>query len=224
MRRRPIIIGAVAAVVVVVVWLVALWGPQGSAITRARNKAKAAEEERDAAADRLHRLQATQQDDRLARGQLERLRAAIPDDPGLAGFFLDATDAASRAGVQLVSIAPTPPSAPTATGATGAAGASSGAGTAAGPVPILVTMTLSGGYFQVLDFVNRINGLPRIVVVDGLTITGGGSGATLQVQMTARMFVSSLSPSTAAAGGAVGSATTTTAPSSTTVAPTTSRP
>ena len=41
---------------------------------------------------------------------------------------------------------------------------------------INLQLSVSGGYFQVVDFVNRLNGLPRLVVIDSLGLTTGGRG------------------------------------------------
>jgi Tfp pilus assembly protein PilO len=83
-------------------------------------------------------------------------------------------------------------------------------------------MSISGGYFQVLDFVNRLDRLPRIVVVDALSIssgttTGQAGGSQLQVTMQARMFTTTAKAVVGAAGAAgatttVPGATTTTGP------------
>ena len=218
--NRRLLIPVGAGVAVVVLWFVALWGPQGSALSKERTRATTAEQQRATLRDQLTRLQQSKRDEPLKRSQLETLRVAVPDDPNLAQFILDANDAASRAGIDFLSIAPTPPSAtaqPAAT-ATTVAGAAGAAGAAA-PVPIRIAMTISGGYFQVLDFVNRLDRLPRLVVVDSLTIGGGADPTRLAVSMQARIFTTSARPVAGAAGGgggAPGSTTTTTAPGATT--------
>ena len=133
---------------------------------------------------------------------------AIPDDPNLAQFILDANDAASRSGIDFLSITPTQPTAPSqaTTGSTVPGGGS------ATPVPIRIGMAIAGGYFQVLDFINRLSALPRIVVVDSLTMSGNASSAQLQVTLQERIFTTSVQP----VSGATGSSTTTTTPGATT--------
>ena len=56
----------------------------------------------------LTRLQSSKRDEPLKRSKLETLRVAVPDDPNLAQFILDANDAASRSGIEFLSISPTP--------------------------------------------------------------------------------------------------------------------
>jgi Tfp pilus assembly protein PilO len=212
-RRLLIPIGA--GVVLVLLWFVALWGPQGSAISDARKKANDATQQGATLRDQLKRLQDSRRDQPLKQSRLETLRVAIPDDPSLAQFILDANDAASTAGIDFLSITPTPPTAQAqAATPTTVAGA---AGGAAAPVSIRIAMTISGGYFQVLDFMNRLNGLPRLVVIDSVTMNVQAAATQLQVSLQERIFTTSSSPvagatTAGAAGGASGSSTTTTAP------------
>ncbi|MCU1449753.1 MAG: Tfp pilus assembly protein PilO [Acidimicrobiales bacterium] len=213
--NRRLLIPVVAGVVVVALWFVALWGPQGSALSAAKKRAADAVAKRETLRDQLTRLQQSRRDQPLKQAQLETLRVAIPDDPNLAQFILDANDAASRSGIDFLSITPTPPSATTSAGSTATTtpGVTGGPG---GPPPaIRLAMSISGGYFQVLDFVNRVDRLPRIVVVDALSAaggatTGGASTGQLQVTLQARMFTTT-AKAVAGATGATG-ATTTTSP------------
>ena len=175
MNRR--LVGfAAAAVALVVLWWVLLWGPRSRAIGQARERAASAETERSALTARIQRLKEAQADEPRQRARLEALRTAIPDEPDLGQFILDANDAASRAGVDFLSISPSPPAAspdPTL------------------PASIALAITVDGGYFQVLDYVNRLDGLSRIVVVENLSLTSGSSetgATTLSVSITARMY------------------------------------
>jgi Tfp pilus assembly protein PilO len=222
--NRRLLIPVGAGVAVVLVWFLFLWGPQGSALSKARQRASQATAQRETLRDQLTRLQQSRRDQPLKQAQLETLRVAIPDDPNLAQFILDANDAASRSGIDFLSITPTPPSAsapapaPTPTTVAGGSGSSGGGTTptttaaattpaaSAGPPAIKISMNISGGYFQVLDFVNRLNRLPRIVVIDGLSMGASATSAQLQVSLTARMFTTS-SRGVAGASGAGGAGT-----------------
>jgi Tfp pilus assembly protein PilO len=210
--NRRLLIPLGIGVVVVILWFVALWGPQSSALSAARKRKNDALQQGATLRDQLTRLQQARRDQPLKQSQLETLRVAIPDDPNLAQFILDANEAASKAGIDFLSITPTPPTTsgagtkpPTATGGAAAAGG-------AAPVPIKIAMTATGGYFQVLDFVNRLNALPRLVVVDDLTLGAQGTAAQLQVTLQERIFTTSSRPVAGATGGAAGATTTTTAP------------
>jgi Tfp pilus assembly protein PilO len=232
--NRRLLIPLGAGVAVVLLWFVALWGPQSSALSDARKRADDAVQQRGTLRDQVTRLQQSRRDLPLKQSQLETLRVAIPDDPNLAQFILDANDAASRAGIEFLSVSPTPPAAstptptpttptttagagggatPTTVAAAGSAGAAGAAAAPAAPASIKIAMIISGGYYQVLDFVNRLNKLPRIVVVDGLTLASSPANAQLQVNLQARMFTTtpkSFSGTGGAGGTAPGATTTTT--------------
>jgi Tfp pilus assembly protein PilO len=214
-NRRTLLIGVAAGLAVLVLWYFLLWSPRSKAIEKAKDRqdtADAALQELRAERDRLQDLRANEA---ATRARIEQLRQAIPDSPNLAQFILDANDAANQSGIDFLSITPTPP-ADAGTPAEGGA-----------PAPAQITLGISatGGYFQVLDFVNRLNRLTRIVVIDSLNLGAGGDVNELSVQLTGRMFVTSV-PAGASAPAAgtttttVPGATTTTAPgATTTVAP-----
>ena len=229
MSRRPLLIGVAAALGVLLFWFIFLWSPQGSKISKAKDRKVAAESEQQELQLRIARLKSLQQQEPQKRAQLENLRVAIPDEPNLAQFILDANTAANVSGIQFLSISPSPPAA--ATGAAGSAPApppASPTTPAAGARPAVINLQLSisGGYFQVVDFVNRLDGLSRLVVIDSLGLTAGpqaaGSTAStgLTVSITARMFVREATPVAGTTGAPItpGGATTTTtaAPGATT--------
>src|SRR5437763_11448315 len=146
--NRRLLIPVGAGVVVVILWFVALYSPQSSALKDARKRANDAAQQTATLRDQLSRLQQAQQSQPLKQSQLETLRVAIPDTPNLAQFILDANDAASRAGIDFLSITPAQP-----TATSGATASTVPGGAGATPVPIRVGMTIAGGYLQVLDFI-----------------------------------------------------------------------
>ncbi len=234
--NRRLLIPLGIGVALVLLWYVALWSPASSSLSDAKKRKEDAVQKTATLQDQIKSLQASQAGQPLKQSQLETLRVAIPDQPNLAQFILDANDAASTAGVDFLSITPTPPTGQgqSTTATTAAPGAAAGG---AAPVPIRVGMTVSGGYFQVLDFMNRLNKLSRIVVIDSVSMTtgGGGSGATgaaaaastasastnLNVTLSERIFTTSGQPVSGASTGATAGTTTTTAAGATTTTSTT---
>jgi Tfp pilus assembly protein PilO len=178
MNRRVVLIGFGAAGALLVLWFLLLWGPQGGRLDDAEERRAAAESENSALEIRLARLEEAQGRAPQLLADLEALRAAVPDDPGLAQFILDANEIAERAGVDFLSISPGVPS-PSLTG---------------GPPVISLQITVNGGYFAVLDYLDRLDGLSRIVVVDSLNLTPANVNGQIElgVQLTARMFSSTL--------------------------------
>ena len=227
MSRRPLLIGVAAALGVLLFWFIFLWSPQGSKISKAKDRKVAAESEQQELQLRIARLKSLQQQEPQKRAQLENLRVAIPDEPNLAQFILDANTAANVSGIQFMSISPSPPAAATGPAGSAPAPTPSPATPAAGARPAVINLQLSvsGGYFQVVDFVNRLDGLPRLVVIDSLGLTAGPAGPQaaasstgLSVSITARMFVREATSVAGSTGAPItpGGATTTTAPGATT--------
>jgi Tfp pilus assembly protein PilO len=180
MSRRTLLGAGAALVVVVLTWYMLLWGPQ-------KGRADDADARREVAAGTNMQLEANVA--RLQAGQaalpgleadLGTLRTAVPDTPNLAQFILDANDAAMASGVDFLSIAPTPPT--------------------ENADPLLppavgLNISVNGGYFQVRDYLNRLNDLPRLVVVDTVALTPSETATGTQrlaAGLTARMFTTTV--------------------------------
>ncbi|MDQ1403212.1 MAG: hypothetical protein QOG03_1528 [Actinomycetota bacterium] len=212
MRPRVLAIAGGAAVVVIIIWYVFLWGPRNAALTKAKKRTEVAQNLQGQLQTQLSRLKAAQLSEPSKRAQLEALREAVPDQPNLAQFLLDTNDSATKAGIDFLSVAPSQP----------------GSGSAQKPAEISLSISISGGYFQVLDFVNRLLSAPRLVVISGLNVASTG-GATptagqLSVQITGTMYTTAAgsgakgaTTTTTVAGGPAGSTTTTVAGATTTV-------
>jgi Tfp pilus assembly protein PilO len=214
-NRRALLIGAGAAVVVLLGWWFLLWSPRSDDIAEARDRTEQAEGQAQQLETEIARLKAAQRDEPLRRAQLETMRTAIPEDPNLAQFILDTNDAANKAGIDFISIAPTPPAAATPQAAAAATTATTAPAPAAPPAEIRVALQLQGGYFQVLDFVNRLNDLPRLVVIDNVTVSADQTGR-LSTSLQARMFTRALPAGFGGSTTTTSSTTTTTAPGATT--------
>lgn len=211
MNRRAMAIGAGAAVLILLLWYVLLWSPRKDDLKKAKARRETAEQAQVQLQSEIARLRAAQKDEPLLRAQLETLRTSIPDEPNLAQFILDANDAAIRSGIDFISIAPALPAAPAVAvpvaPVPGAPAAPAPVG--APPADIKLNLQIKGGYFQVLDFLNRLDALPRLVVTDGLNVSAEASASPrLTVAVTARMFVRAVP----AAFGGTAVATTTTVP------------
>lgn len=211
MTRNRLILAAAGILIVAVAWYFVLIAPKADQLSTAKKDLSDARSQQQSLAATLKRLQDLDRERPARQAQLQRLAAAIPAEPDLAGFLLSANDLAIKANVDWVSIAPAPPSA-------AAAGL---------PSQVSMQIQIQGGFFQVLDYLNRIENLPRIVVVDSVQVSAsqGGDSASpvLTLALSARMF-------TTAAATAAGASTTTTGPggpgtsTTTTITPTTLRP
>lgn len=175
MKERRTVLVALASVLSVVVWYVALFGPQRAEQRRVNKELAAAErqeQELSATLDRLRRLEAQRGDH---EAQLARMRRLIPPEPGVGGFILAANHAALTSGVDWVSVAPAAPA----------------AGTGGAPTTIALSIGVDGGFFAVLEYLRALEGLERLIVVDSLQLAPGGpvEGALqLSATMSARLF------------------------------------
>lgn len=223
--NRSVVLGTIGAVILIfLIWWFLLWGPRN----RSYNDANAAGQQADSQVQQLRaevsRLKSIRQQIPELQAEMARLQAAVPDKPELDQIILRLNSAAVDAGVDLLSISPTQPTATSATHTAGAAG---------GPPAIKIALSLKGGYEELLDFINRIDSPPRLLVIDTLGLSsnattpgasptggpaGGGSAAELNISMSVRVFVTTAPP-------AVGSTTTkTTIPSGTSGITTTTAP
>ncbi|MDP8991548.1 MAG: type II secretion system protein M, partial [Actinomycetota bacterium] len=96
MNRRPLLIAAGAGVAVLVLWYLVFWGPRSRALDDARKRRQAAEQQESQLRTEIARLRGARGQEPAKRAQLEALRVAIPDEPNLAQFILDANEAAVR--------------------------------------------------------------------------------------------------------------------------------
>lgn len=178
MNRRGFLIAFGVSLALLGLWFVFLWGPQGGRLTDAQARTEAAEVQNRELELRVDRLKAAQDGAPARMAELAELRRAVPDEPELAQFILDANQAASDAGVDFLSISPGVPA----------------AGVGALPPVISLSITVTGPYFSVLDYLERVADLPRIVVIDALTLNPGAAQSGLQelsVSINGRMFARS---------------------------------
>lgn len=195
MKSRVVAFVAVAVVGIVALWWVLVYSPLGSDLDDARSEREQAEREASSLTAQLRRLQEIDENAPETDAELAMLAEAIPENPNLADFFLAAHEIEVQSGIDWLTVSPAEP-----------------AVTPGSPPVIRLNIQLSGGFFQVLDYLNRLEDLDRLVIVDTLNVstgaaddtggTGGFDGApTLSVTVTGRMFTQS---------STVGSPTTTT--------------
>ena len=190
MTRNRVVLLAVVAGLGALAWYMALFSPARSERAQIRGKMTAAEgKEQELQSTRL-RMRALEAGRGAQQAQLEHLRRLIPPQPDVAGFILGANDAAVRAAVDWVSVAPTSPVA-------GGAGA---------PSSIGVSIAVNGEFFALVDYLRRLENLGRLVVVDSLQLAPAGeAGGLLRLSATlsARIFTTAGSVPAGAAPAAV---------------------
>lgn len=196
-------VGVLAAGFVVVLWYLMVFSGIRNDISDTEKKTAAAKRETSDLDRQKRTLQSLEDHGPELQSRLEQLRQAVPAQPDLASFIDAANAIGAEAGVTWVSVTPAPP---TTTGAVGT---------------IQMSIEVNGGYFQVLDYLNKFEDLSRLVVTDTIDLTteteaasgdtsasagstfGNGGAPSLSATLTARMFTQS-------SGGAVPGATGTT--------------
>ena len=193
--------------------------------------------EQDATNERLVQqlevLKAQAQDLPKQEAFLAQIRRQLPDNPALPALIRDLSAAARKAGVDLTTLAPEAPvavtspvvTAPTAApspnpsatgGTTGTAGTTGATGTAATPAApasllyaVPLTVKAQGSYFEMEQFINKLEGLKRSFLVSGFTLKGAdataeGTEAGLELDIEGRVFLAPESlPATVTAPGVV---------------------
>jgi Tfp pilus assembly protein PilO len=212
MRSRAVIVGVLLGIVVVLIWNLLIFAPKGRDLSQAKKDTQIEEQKEPQLRSQLAALEEISKNGPEIAAQLDRLGAAVPTSPDLDGFILSANQIAVQSGIDWLSVSP-------------------GVVTVgpAGPSVIPLTISITGGFFQVLDYLNRLEDMGRLVIVDGLTASAGASGGTggvaaaptssaptLAITLTARMFT--MAPPAPAPGSAPtapsGGATSSTPPAS----------
>jgi Tfp pilus assembly protein PilO len=191
-NRRAVVLGALAAVGVVALWWVFVFSPKGNDLNDARDDLDRAKRQTQTLNAQLKQLEDLQERSPQTEAELGRLSAAIPAQPNQADFLSGLNDIADQSGITWQSVTMQEP-----TDATPGL-----------PPTIAVQISIEGGFFQALDYINRLEDLERLVVVDSVTINssdssaansggaaaGPGSGLTtsgsgeLSVSLNARIF------------------------------------
>jgi Tfp pilus assembly protein PilO len=201
MKRTTLIAVIAGGLVLILLWYFVLFSPTSSDLNDTRDEVAAVQSQNQELENTIRRLKELSRNAPQQEATLRTLRAAIPANPDLGEFILQANDIASAAGIDWLSIAPTPPA----------------ASTTGGPQStIALSMQIDGGFFEVLDYLNRLEDLERLVLVDSINVsvgasdTGGTTGGVtdstggapdLSVTLTGRMFTGA--PPTAADGSVI---------------------
>jgi len=181
---------ALIAVLILLAGWFLLISPKRSNAADLRSQASEKEASNAQLVTELSALKAQAKDLPAQQAKLAAVAAKIPANSAMPALIRNLDAAASDVGVELVSIAPTPAaplgaSAPAAAPRTAAATTPAGAGTPAASAAraaavasnsleqIGVTLNVVGSYFQVAEFLDRLESLPRAFKVGGVNLTPG---------------------------------------------------
>jgi Tfp pilus assembly protein PilO len=207
-KRNQLLIGGAALLAIVLLWYFVLYAPLGDDLSSAQAQVSTEQKTTDDLEAKLAQLESQAKNSTEQQALLRRLDAAVPAQPDLAEFIIQANDIADQSGISFLSIAPSPPAAGT------------------GVSVIGLTMSIQGSFFQLQDYLRLLEKLERLVIVNGITIassTGSGTsstastdtssaGTTLSVTLTGSMFTRAAAPTSDGTGSTPGTTTPTTAP------------
>lgn len=175
--KRNVLIGIVAATLAVIIaWYFVIYSPKADELDSVKGDVAAETKTTQELEAKLNDLTDLKKNAAKQEADLNKLDAAIPEQPDLGEFIIQANDVADRSGVDFMSVAPSPPAA---------------SGTTS---TIALSISIQGGFFQVKEYLSQLESLERLVIVDGITISASsadastGGGVTLAVSVTARMF------------------------------------
>ena len=174
LKRRPVVITIVLGLVVVIVWLLAYFLPQGSKISSLDAQQKTVRQMVALGNAKVARLKHTYQHATELQTMDATLRAYVPTTPDIfkttANFTSSLSAAVTAAQMTLTSVSP---------------------GGAAAPISkstfttIPVSLTVKGTYDHLLSLITSIYSLPRLSIIDSVSITGGGVGTSRTTSLTA---------------------------------------
>lgn len=179
MKPKLVLIGVGVALLVTIIWFLALWSPQGKKLDAAKAEQAAAEQRESESRARLTTLQRSERNADILERDRAVLASAIPTADQLDSFILAVNERASKAGVSFVSIAPQQPGAATAPPGTAAGG----------PTPIGLQIQVTGDYFAILRFLEQLRDGERLVTVENFSLTKGGESGEMSAAIGGRMFI-----------------------------------
>lgn len=172
-RRLVAVTVAVAVALIAAFWFVA-WSPTGHRLATARKAVASANADHDQLQAQLVSLRAGQRRLPELKAQLAALDQLVPATVSLDTAVDQISAAAAAAGVSVATLTPT------AQGSTSSLSSSSSPG---GPPSVAVVLSASGSYPAMVDFVQRLQGAPRLFVVEGMTLSGSGSAITANLSL-----------------------------------------
>jgi Tfp pilus assembly protein PilO len=186
LRLRRVLIAVGVAVLVLLIWLVAVFVPEGHKLGALNTKAQQAQTQEAVLENRLARLKIYSTESAEFETLSQRLTAAVPSTTDVYDYITAISNAGSATGVDIISVDP------------------AAAVAAGGVAAIPVTVSVTGTYDQTLAFIKALYALPRLTVITTVSMTGGGAGSNRSSQLTDQFGLYIFAQPTALAGQPTG--------------------
>lgn len=218
-RSQERLLGVAAMALVLVAAALLLVRPMREATSQARSDEGAAIRESQSLHDQIRALQALKANEATLRAEAAKAVAEFPPTPALPGMVSALQDLADKAGVELASVSPSTPKPSTSYPQL---------------AEITTQVTVTGGYFEIQDFLSRLEDLikgadttggvpPRSLLVNSVSISAGGgtgsgtaapatttaSASTPPDELSAAISLSAFQATESAAGSTAGGTVTT---------------
>ena len=179
LKRTPVIIAIVVAVLVLLIWLVAFFLPQGHKLSTLNGKEQALQTEVDAGNAKVAHLKRTFQHVGQLEVEQNKFEAYVPSTPNLfkttANYTSSLSAAVTAAGMTLTSVSP------------GLAHGQTSASSSTALTTIPVVLLVSGPYDNLLSLIKGIYTLPRLTVINSVATSGGGQGTNRSTPLKATL-------------------------------------
>jgi Tfp pilus assembly protein PilO len=172
-RRQELVFAVAGALLVLVAGVMLLIRPTRQATAEARADRDAAAAESQTLRDQIKALESLKPKEAELKAQAALAKAEFPATPGLPSLVDALQDSASQAGVDLGTVSPSTPKASTINPQL---------------AEITTTVAVSGGYFEIQDFLVRLENLvkgsdpgrvaPRSVLVQSVSLSSNAQSAT----------------------------------------------
>src|SRR5205823_5782760 len=174
-RRAPVIAG-VASIVVAALMIFVLVLPKLGQVSDAKKQLEAARAKQSTLESQLRALQDAKNAAPVAQKTIDRVNQEIPPTADLPGLILLLQNAATSSGIDLVTITPSTPAFDATTGLS----------------TISVSVSATGTYFALTEYLYKIETLPRAAKVLSVTLSPGETSA-LTMAATLDMFTADTS-------------------------------
>lgn len=175
MSRQLTLISALGAVLIIALWWLFLYSPGNDELTRIEDEIAAAETEQASLQQRIAVLENVRARAPETEAAIARVQAIVPDDPALPAALRQLAAAADDAGVELTAISTTRPAV---------------VDELVGLNAATVTITANGSYFQLVDFLRRVEDptiTARGISFNNLAVTLA-EHPTLTISLTGEMY------------------------------------
>lgn len=184
LRERKVLIGMAVGLFVVLLWLVAVFVPEGHKLAAVNTQTQAAQVQQTTLQDRLARLKSYSKESGEFEALSQRLTAAVPATSDVYDYITAISNAAAATGVDVSDVSPSTPE-------TG------------GNVAIVpVSLSASGSYDQTLAFIKALYALPRLTIITQVSLSGGGNGTSRSTGLTDQFSLDILAQPSALTGSA----------------------